>query len=110
MIPAIKLSKNVLANLQIASFQPRIDTLRKNISGSIDGEATQNANTGARGTPPINNEDITGITPQEQNGLIAPTAVAKMMANQGDLVMIVLKYLEKSLRFIHTASGIVISK
>ena len=102
--------QKVLASRQMASFHPRTDTLKKNISGSIDGEATQKANTGAKGTPPSKRDEITGITPQEQNGLKAPATVANRIDTQGDLVIKVLKCLEKSLRFIHTASGMVMSR
>lgn len=94
----------------MASFQPRIDTLRKNISGSIEGEATQKAKTGDNGTPPMSRVEITGITPHEQNGLKAPTIVANRIDNQCDLVMMESKCFEKSLRFTHTANGMVINK
>ena len=59
------------------------DTLRKKISGSIEGDAIQKDMTGGNGTPPINNAAITGITPHEQNGLNAPTSVAKKIAASG---------------------------
>jgi hypothetical protein len=49
----------------------------------MEGEAIQKDITGARGTPPIKRAAITGITPQEQKGLKAPTAVARMMAVTG---------------------------
>jgi hypothetical protein len=104
------LNANVLPRRQTASFQPNTDTLRKNISGSMEGEATQKANTGASGTPPIKSAVITGITPHEQNGLIAPIKVAKKMDNHGDLVITTLKYFEKLLSFIHTANGMVTNK
>lgn len=42
--------------------------VRINISGSITGEAIQNAITGASGTPAANSDEIRGITPHEQNG------------------------------------------
>jgi hypothetical protein len=109
-MPAPKLSKKVLTSRHTASFHPSTDTLRKNISGSMEGEATQKEKTGARGTPPISKAEITGITPHEQNGLKAPRTVARKIETQGDLFMMVLKYFEKSLRFIQTASGIVTSK
>ena len=43
-----------------------------NISGSMIGDAMQNANTGANGTPDASIPAITGITPHEQNGESAP--------------------------------------
>ena len=49
----------------------------------MDGEAIQNDITGARGTPLINRDAMTGITPQEQKGLKAPTTVASTMAVMG---------------------------
>ena len=57
--------------------QPRKPTERAKISGSIVGEATQKAITGARGTPAIKSPATSGMTVQEQNGLNAPTAVAR---------------------------------
>jgi hypothetical protein len=60
-----------------------VATLRKKISGSIEGEAIQKDITGASGTPPISKAAMTGTTPQEQKGLKAPTAVARMMAMMG---------------------------
>jgi hypothetical protein len=60
-----------------------VATLRKNISGSIEGEAIQNDITGAKGTPLKSNPLMIGITLQEQNGLNAPTAVARRMAITG---------------------------
>jgi hypothetical protein len=60
-----------------------VATLRKKISGSIEGEAIQKAITGARGTPPISKVATTGMTLHEQKGLKAPTAVARRMATSG---------------------------
>ena len=42
-----------------------METLKKKISGSIEGEASQNDITGAIGTLPISKAAIIGITPQE---------------------------------------------
>jgi hypothetical protein len=78
-----------------------------NISGSIDGEAIQNDITGPRGTPPISNEVITGITPQEQKGLKAPTMVASRMDTMGFLLRALLMYFEAPDKLITTARGIV---
>ena len=66
----------VATSLQTESFHPIVATLKKKISGSIEGEAIQKDITGAKGTPPISRLAIRGITPQEQNGLNAPTNVA----------------------------------
>jgi hypothetical protein len=49
----------------------------------MDGDAIQKDMTGAMGTPPINKAAITGITPQEQNGLMAPKAVARIIDTSG---------------------------
>ena len=81
--PAARLNAKVESRRHRASFQPRAATLRKKISGSIDGEAIQNDITGANGTPLKSSAAITGITPHEQKGLNAPTAVAKKMAMIG---------------------------
>jgi hypothetical protein len=45
-----------------------------NIDGSIRGEASQNAMTGASGTPMARSAAISGITPQEQKGESAPAS------------------------------------
>ena len=81
--------------------------LRKNISGSIDGDAIQKDMTGARGTPPINKEAITGITPQEQNGLMPPNKVARSIDTSRFLLNTLLISFETLLSFTATASGIV---
>jgi hypothetical protein len=60
-----------------------VATLRKKASGSIEGEAIQNDITGANGTPPMSRAAIMGMTPHEQKGLKAPTAVARRMATSG---------------------------
>jgi hypothetical protein len=44
----------VVDNLQTDNFQPKLAVPKKNISGSIEGEAIQKDITGAIGTPPIN--------------------------------------------------------
>jgi hypothetical protein len=85
-------------------------TLRKKISGSIEGEATQKVITGAKGTPPINSVVTTGITPQEQNGLKAPTIAANPIAASGRARSARPIYLEKPATFIAAATGIVIKR
>jgi hypothetical protein len=54
-----------------------------NISGSIIGDETQNAMTGARGTPLANMAAINGMTPQEQNGERAPAKDAAAIVITG---------------------------
>jgi hypothetical protein len=49
----------------------------------MEGEASQKDMTGARGTPPASSAHITGITPQEQKGLKAPTMVASNIETTG---------------------------
>ena len=78
----------VVANLQTDNFQPKVAVLKKNISGSIEGEAIQKDITGAIGTPPISKEVMIGITPHDQNGLKAPTIVARRMETNGLLLNI----------------------
>jgi hypothetical protein len=81
--PADKLITSADAKRHTARFHPTAATLRKNISGSIEGDAIQNDITGANGTPLVSNVKITGMTPQEQNGLNAPTSVASRIARYG---------------------------
>ena len=83
MKPAPRLKNSVAARRQMASSQPIMPALKKKISGSMDGEAIQNDITGASGTPLINSEAITGMTPHEQKGLKAPRIVASKMAASG---------------------------
>jgi len=87
-----------------------MEVLRKNISGSIEGEAIQNDITGPRGTPPNKRELITGMTPQEQNGLKAPTKVANKTDSRGFFPNAPEIYLEAPERFTITARGIVMSR
>ena len=110
MYPANKLIANVDANRQIASCHPKTDVLRKNISGSIDGDAIQNDITGASGTPPISNEVITGITPHEQSGLNAPTMVAKKIATSGFLLNALVMNRDAPDTFTATEIGMVMSR
>ena len=83
MNPAARLRKRVAARRQTASSQQIMPTLRKKISGSIEGDAIQKDITGASGTPLISSEAITGMTPHEQKGLKAPTRVANKIAVSG---------------------------
>ena len=57
--------------------------MRKNCEGSINGDASQNAMTGANGTPATSNAAITGMTPQEQNGESAPIRLARTIMDSG---------------------------
>lgn len=108
--PAKRLIINVDANLHIAKFQPSVETLKKNISGSIEGEASQKDITGARGTPLINKDAIIGITEHEQNGLNAPTNVAKIIETDDRFSNTLFIYFDVPVIRIETANGIVISK
>jgi hypothetical protein len=94
----------------MANFHPNTELLRKNISGSIDGDAIQNDITGAIGTPPNKRELITGMTPQEQKGLNAPIVVARKIDSKGFLPKACSMYLEAPDKFTMTASGIVMSR
>ena len=106
--PADKLIKKVATNLHTDKFHPIDAVLRKNISGSIDGDAIQNDITGARGTPPISSDVIIGTTPQEQNGLNAPTIVASKIETIGFLHRALLINLAAPDICTITARGIVI--
>jgi hypothetical protein len=74
----------------------------------MEGEAIQKDMTGPKGTPPISREAITGITPHEQKGLMAPTAVARNMESTGFLLKALWMYLAAPERLTATAMGIVI--
>ena len=100
----------VVPSRQSVNCQPIVETLKKKISGSIEGEASQNDITGAIGTLPISKAVIIGITPQEQKGLNAPTMVAKNIEIIGFFVKTILIYLAASDNFTTTAKGIVIIK
>jgi hypothetical protein len=110
IIPADMLMTKVAVNLHTDNFKPIVATLSRNISGSMEGEAIQNDITGPKGTPPISNEVITGITPQEQNGLKAPMAVARIMESKGFLLRALLMYFAAPDRLITTARGIVMRR
>ena len=98
---------NVAASLQTDSFHPMEAALRKNISGSIDGDAIQKDITGASGTPPIMSDAITGITPHEQNGENAPRAVARNIETTGFLLNTLFMCFDISDNLTNTAMGIV---
>ena len=110
MNPEAKLRIRVPIRRQTAKFQPIVPTLRKNISGSMEGDAIQKDMTGAKGTPPISRAAITGITPHEQNGENAPTIVARKMAVTGPASKARLMYFEAPDMFTATAIGIVITR
>jgi hypothetical protein len=76
----------------------------------MEGDANQKDITGARGTPPINNEATTGMTEDEHSGLKAPKKVAKKIATIGRAVKTRLMYLDIPDIFVPTAMGIVINK
>ncbi len=93
------------ASLQTDNFHPIVAVLKKNISGSIDGEAIQKDMTGAKGTPPNNKLAITGITPQEQKGLNAPSMVANNMDTNGFLLSALLMIFDTFVNLTSTARG-----
>jgi hypothetical protein len=76
----------------------------------MEGEANQKDITGARGTPPISNAAITGMTEDEHNGLNAPKKVARKIATIGRAVKARLMYLDIPDIFTPTAMGIVSSR
>jgi len=76
----------------------------------MEGDAIQKDMTGANGTPPISRAAMTGMTPQEQKGLKAPTMVARRMAVTGPASKARLMYLETPDMFTATAMGIVITR
>ena len=108
--PASRLIMKVEASLHIANFQPITELLRKNISGSIEGEAIQKDITGASGTPPVSNELITGITPHEQKGLKAPMQVARKTEIIGFLLNALVIYFEAPEMLTITDMGMVIRR
>jgi hypothetical protein len=108
--PADKLIMNVEIKRHTAKSQPSVATLKKKISGSIEGDATQKAITGANGTPLISRAAIMGITPQEQNGLNAPTTVANRIAVIGLNCITFFMCLETPDNCTRTANGIVSTK
>jgi hypothetical protein len=110
MNPPARLKMRVAASLHVASSHPRELTVRKNISGSIEGDANQKDITGARGTPPISMAATTGITLHEHKGLKAPTAVASKIAMIGRAVKARWIYLAAPDICTATAIGMVINK
>jgi len=110
MKPPPRLKIRVAANLQMANSHPKKPTVKKKISGSMDGDANQKDITGARGTPPINIAATTGLTLHEQSGLKAPTAVARRMAIIGRAVKARLMCFAAPDIFTATAIGMVINK
>jgi hypothetical protein len=110
IIPAERLRTKVAIRRHTANDHPKVETERKNISGSIEGEAIQKAITGPKGTPAINRENITGITVQEQSGLTAPKIVAKRIEIQGFFPATFLILSPAPLNFKNTETGIEISR
>ena len=110
MNPALRLRRSVPINRHTAKFHPMVPTLKKKISGSIEGDAIQKDMTGAKGTPLISSAAMTGITPQEQKGLNAPTMVARRMAVIGLASKARFIYLEAPDIFTATARGIVTNR
>ena len=110
MNPAVRLKRSVPIRRHTAKFHPMVPTLKKKISRSMEGEAIQKDMTGAKGTPLINRAAMTGITPQEQKGLKAPTTVARKMAAIGPASKARFTYLEAPDIFTATAKGIVTNR
>ena len=110
MNPPARLNINVADSRHTAKSHPRELTVRKNISGSIEGEANQKDITGASGTPPINKDAITGITVHEHNGLNAPTRVDSITAKIGRAVSTLVICLDAPDIFTATEIGIVTSR
>ena len=80
--PPVNPMLNAAMVLAMAKSIPSVPLVNINIDGSIKGEASQNAITGASGTPIESKAAISGITPQEQKGDMAPpTAARKIMVN-----------------------------
>ena len=52
---------------------PRVPAVIRNIAGSINGDASQNAITADNGAPTASSAAMNGITSQEQNGASPPT-------------------------------------
>ncbi len=74
--PSIPIT-NAASVLAIANGVPSTAAVRTNMDGSISGEASQKAITGASGTPMASRAAISGITPHEQKGDNAPMPAAK---------------------------------
>jgi hypothetical protein len=94
----------------MASVYPTLPALNRSISGSIEGEASQNDMTGASGTPDVSRAAITGITPHEQNGLTAPISVASNTATTGFAPSLVRMAVDAPERLRATDSGTEITK
>jgi len=62
-----------------AKGNPSVPMVRKNMDGSMSGEASQKAMTAARGTPMPSSAAIKGMTPHEQNGERPPIKAARMI-------------------------------
>jgi hypothetical protein len=107
--PPARLISVAATSRAIARGQPIVDTDRKNISGSIEGDASQNDMTGAMGTPADSSEKITGTTEHEHSGLKAPNSVAAMTAATGRIDMTRLSLPASGLILIAAARGMLIA-
>jgi hypothetical protein len=63
--------------LATAKSHPNVPEVIKNMTGSIKGEASQNAITALSGMPSASRAAMKGITSQEQNGDSPPSRAAK---------------------------------
>ena len=66
-----------------AKPRPTPAAVSTNISGSMIGDASQKAMTGASGTPARSIAAMRGMTPHEQNGDRAPTTAARTTVRPG---------------------------
>lgn len=80
--PPPTLSATAPTSRAVDNGTPICDALSAKISGSMDGDAIQNAITADSGTPLTSNRRISGITMNEQKGLNAPTAAAATTPTQ----------------------------
>ena len=81
--PATRPMPNAANNFVMVNGKPKIGIIRKNICGSISGDASQKAITGASGTPAPRSPAMIGTTPQEQNGDTAPKTAASTTERRG---------------------------
>ncbi len=74
--PATTPIPNAATVLAIANGTPRMLAVMRSIAGSVTGDDSQNAMTGASGSPRRRSAAISGSTPSPQTGVRAPAALA----------------------------------
>ena len=74
------MAASVLAKANSMSSTPAV---RKNMEGSMIGEASQNAMTAESGTPIARSAAIRGMTPQEQKGESPPASAPSPIISSG---------------------------